>query len=151
MTGQSHSQPSDHSGDRYSQQRTYIAEGPETEQEKDDIHYPFHSQSGNTKYWGTSLDIPSSSGSRVKNSSQRSSRLHRKNERNEDHFSAGGDGDSYMELSTVTPSKPPEIKNLESEEGRRTEREDATEQLNRMKSVKVTDRSDLDIHGTGIG
>jgi hypothetical protein len=152
MAGKSRSQLSDHSDDRCSQQHTCIADSQdnrENEREKDAIRYPYHSQSGDAKYWSMSLNIPSSSESWMKKMpSQRSSRLQTKNARNEDYFLAGGDSDSYMELSLVARR---EIGVLEAEEKTRTEREDTTEQLDRITGEKATGRSDLDIHGTGVG
>ena len=153
MTGQSRSQQSYHSDDRCSQQHTCIAdsqESRENKREKDAIRYPFHSQSEDAKCWGMSLNIPSSSGSWMKKPLQRSSRLQTKNARNEDYFLAD-DSDSCMELSLVGRSGAREIRVLEVEEKTRTWREDTTEQLDRIKGEKVMGRSDLDIHGTGVG
>jgi len=56
-----------------------------------------------------------------------------------------------MELSLVGRSGAREIRVLEVEEKTRTWREDTTEQLDRIKGEKVMGRSDLDIHGTGVG
>jgi hypothetical protein len=57
-----------------------------------------------------------------------------------------------MELSPVTSSRSRKIRNQDvEEEERRKKRQDETEQIDKIKGINVADRSDLGIHGAGIG
>lgn len=132
-----------------------MTQGETWSKEKSDcsFHYPFHSRGG--KGLGAMLNIPSTSGSwTTKRASRQSSKPKHADDEESDKYVSGGDGDSYMELSPVTPSKGRDIRSLELDEDRGNGRDSALEPLTTASTTKGDEsnpRSELDVHGTGIG